>query len=35
MTNNNDNTTTWEHSEDGSEGIELESINDVAGVDQL
>lgn len=27
--------TTWEHSEDGSEGIELKSINDVAGVDQL
>lgn len=26
---------TWEHSEDSSKGIELESINDVAGVDQI
>lgn len=27
--------TTWKHGEDGSESIELESINDIAGVDQL
>lgn len=26
---------TWEHSEDSSEGVELESINDITGVDQL
>lgn len=26
---------TWEHGEDGGEGVELEAVDDVAGVDEL
>lgn len=32
---NKENRPTWKHSEDGGEGIKFESINDIAGVDEL